>query len=271
VTGFVHSNAWPNLPPGAGRIASILEKPKPIAIACLAALTAAGWIALALMAADGGWEALCRPGAVAGWAGLPPIFAMWAAMTLAMMLPTAGPMVLTYAEIADTAARKREAVVSPLLLIAGYILIWLGFAAAAAAVQFAIAQAGQFDPGAPVAGVVLVVAGAYQFSTLKQACLTQCQRPFPFFFANWTAEPRGVVRLGLRQGLLCLGCCWAAMAVMFAVGAMNAVWMAALGALMTVEKMTLTARFSRAVGYGFIAAGLATLAAAFLQTGLPWT
>ena len=91
-------------------------------------------------------------------------------------------------------------------------------------------------------------AGLYQFSALKQACLTLCQRPFPFFFANWTTKPRGVFRLGLRQGMYCLGCCWAMMLVMFAVGAMNVVWMAALGVLMTIEKMTTTRAVQPAVG-----------------------
>ena len=169
-----------------------------------------------------------------------------------MMLPTAGPMILTYAEIADTAARKREPAASPLVLTAGYVAVWLGFALAATALQFALTQPALLDAGRGesrwLAGAIFIGAGLYQFSALKQACLTLCQRPFPFFFANWTAEPRGVFRLGLRQGLYCLGCCWALMLVMFAVGAMNVVWMAALGVVMTIEKMTTTARFSRCRG-----------------------
>jgi predicted metal-binding membrane protein len=107
-----------------------------------------------------------------------------------------------------------------------------------------------------LAAAIFLGAGIYQFSALKHACLTQCQRPFPFFFANWTAEPRGVFRLGLRQGLYCLGCCFAAMLIMFAAGAMNVVWMAILAILMTVEKMTTTTKFSRIVGTGFVAIGL---------------
>jgi predicted metal-binding membrane protein len=102
---------------------------------------------------------------------------------------------------------------------------------------------------------VFLGAGLYQFSALKQACLTLCQRPFPFFFANWTTEPRGVLRLGLRQGVYCLGCCWALMLLMLAVGAMNVVWMAALGILMTLEKMTGTARLSEAIGLALLAIG----------------
>jgi predicted metal-binding membrane protein len=183
---------------------------------------------------------------------------MWMAMTLAMMLPTAGPMILTYAEIADTAARKREPVVSPLVLTAGYVAVWLGFAMFAACLQWVVGRAGLLDGGSVgrLAGGVLVVgAGLYQFSSLKQACLTQCQRPFPFFFANWTTEPSGVLWLGLRQGMLCLGCCWAMMALMFALGAMNVVWMAALGVVMTIEKLSTTVRFSQTVGVTFVAIG----------------
>jgi predicted metal-binding membrane protein len=111
-----------------------------------------------------------------------------------------------------------------------------------------------------LSGGLFIGAGIYQFSALKQACLTQCQRPFPFFFANWTAEPRGVFRLGLRQGAYCLGCCWAMMLLTFAVGAMNVVWMAALGMLMTMEKMTVTARMTRVIGIGFIMFGAGLIA-----------
>ena len=89
-------------------------------------------------------------------------------------------------------------------------------------------------------GAVFIGAGAYQFTALKHACVTRCQRPFPFFFANWSSEPRGIFRLGVRQGLYCLGCCWATMLAMFAVGVMNVVWMVALGLVMTLEKMMVT-------------------------------
>jgi predicted metal-binding membrane protein len=192
---------------------------------------------------------------------------MWVAMTLAMMLPTAGPMILSYAEIADTAARKGEPVVSPLILATGYLTVWLGFALAASLVQALSPRAALTEAGSAgllASGAIFLLAGAYQFSALKRACLTQCQRPFPFFFANWTSEPVGVVRLGLRQGLHCLGCCWAMMLLMFAVGAMNVIWMAALGAIMTIEKLTTTPRFARVVGAIFIAIGLGFIVTGFI-------
>jgi predicted metal-binding membrane protein len=105
------------------------------------------------------------------------------------------------------------------------------------------------------AGAILLGAGLYQFSAIKHACLTRCQRPFPFLFANWSAEREGVFRLGVRQGLDCLGCCWALMMVMFAVGVMNVVWMAVLGLVMAIEKMTASGRFSRAIGVALVMIG----------------
>ncbi len=191
---------------------------------------------------------------------------MWCAMVLAMMLPTAGPMIVTYAEIADTAARKGETIVSPMVLTAGYAAVWLGFALAATALQTMLMHAALLGPTMRVAspwfaGAIFLAAGGYQFSSLKHACLTRCQRPFPFFFANWTDETTGVFRLGLRQGLYCLGCCWAMMLVMFAVGVMNVAWMAGLGVIMGMEKLSTTPRFSRAVGVALVAIGVAFIVA----------
>jgi predicted metal-binding membrane protein len=243
-------------------------------------LVAAGWAYLGLMlgaelqAGRGLFAALCRPtfgvsSASSAVAGLALIYLMWAAMTFAMMLPTAGPMVLTYAEISETAAARGERVVSPLILTAGYLAVWLAFAVVATLLQFGLTRLAGIDPALGVAGglfsgAVFIGAGAYQFSSLKHACVTLCQRPFPFFFANWSTAPTAVFRLGVRQGLYCLGCCWAMMLVMFAVGAMNVVWMAALGTVMGVEKIMSTTRFSRALGAVFLLIGGAFIASSIL-------
>lgn len=269
-----------HLPAAAARIAATLARPKWIAAGCVVLLTALGWLTLAFMVADMGGagsglsgilpaplQALCAPtlgSAAPGGA----VVAMWAAMTLAMMLPTAGPMILTYAEIAETAARKGERIVSPLLLAGGYGLVWAGFALAASAAQLALTRLALIDSAMASAsglfsGAVLLAAGIYQFTPLKHACLTQCQRPFPFFFAHWETTAKGVFRLGLQQGLYCLGCCWAMMLVMFAVGVMNVVWMAAFGIVMTIEKIGSGRTFSHIVGAGMIAAGVAFVATAF--------
>jgi len=296
------------LAPAAARLGEALGRPVPIAIACLVLLAGAGWLYLVLMVAA--WaargnaaalgpgmglfdlltqrtgqdligrafiEALCRPSFGTPGAGAQPgaaalVFVMWAAMTLAMMLPTAAGMIVTYAQIADTAARKGERAVSPLVLTGGYIPAWLGFALAATLLQVALTRAALLDPATASAspllsGAIFIGAGAYQFTELKRACLTRCQRPFPFFFANWSDAPPKIFCLGLRQGIHCLGCCWTMMLAMFAVGVMNVVWMAALGLVMTAEKLTTTTRLSRAVGIVFIAIGIVVVA---LSTAADW-
>jgi predicted metal-binding membrane protein len=260
-----------HLPPGAGLLGAAFARPKWLAAFCVIALTGLGWLALALMFSGmGAFETLCRPLDVAwGASGFALVGAMWGAMTLAMMLPSAAPMILTYAEIADTAARKGERIVSPFHIAAGYTVVWFGFAVAAMLAQFAFTQLTWLDSGMAAAsglfsGAIFIGAGLYQFSALKHACLTQCQSPFPFFFANWATTPRGVFRLGVKQGLYCLGCCWAMMAVMFAVGVMNLIWMAALGAVMTLEKMVVGRRLTYALGVALIVAGLAFVATALV-------
>lgn len=259
MSDFANDRLVSHLPPPVARLAETLAQPKPIAIACVMALTALGWLAIALMTASApGWQALCLPSDGAGFSELALALPMWAAMTLAMMLPTAAPMIVTYAEIADSAARKGEVVASPIVLTAGYVAVWLGFSIVSALAQWALARASLFEGGSVgrlAGGAAFLAAGLYQFSALKQSCLAKCQRPFPFFFANWTAERSGVFRLGLRQGLFCLGCCFAMMLLMFAVGAMNVAWMAGLGVLMTIEKLSATPRFSAALGWAFAISG----------------
>jgi len=265
-----------HLPPAAAWLAALLARPKTIAAACVIVLAGLGWIYLALLVAASevpagagyfprGFAVICQAAPPTG--GLLPVISMWSAMVLAMMLPSAAPMIFTYAEIADTAARKGERIVSPFVLAGGYAAVWLSFAAAAALAQLAFTHAAWRDGGlapasALLSGVLFLAAGVYQFSALKDACLAQCQRPFPFFFAHWQTTARGVFRLGLQQGLYCLGCCWAMMLLMFATGAMNVLWMAAFGMVMTAEKMLTGRRFSTAVGCALIAIGAISIIAA---------
>jgi predicted metal-binding membrane protein len=243
-----------------------LARPRTIAITCITVIAACGWAYLGLVLAgqqsSSIWRALCQPiYGVAGGVSLVGVsltFAMWCAMVLAMMLPTAAPMVVTYGDLAETATAKGEPAASPIVLTSGYITVWLGAAVLLTALQAALlridilgARIGFDNPF--IAGAMFLAAGAYQFSSAKRACLTHCQHPFRFFFANWTASPRAVFRIGLRQGLYCLGCCWTMMLLMFAVGVMNVVWMAILGIVMAIEKLGSSARFSHAVGVVFVA------------------
>lgn len=285
-----------HLSPAASRLGAVFARPKRLAIVCIFALAGLGWLYLGLLTAGMGgslaalgpgmgaldWlprtiTVLCRPTfgialmpeGVWSSTGFMLVALMWGAMTLAMMLPSAAPMILTYAEIADTAAAKGEPVVTPFVLALGYTAVWLGFAAAATVAQYALTRASLLDPtmasvNGLFSGAIFIAAGVYQFSALKHACLKQCQSPFPFFFANWATTPKGVFRLGVKQGLFCLGCCWAMMAVMFAVGIMNVVWMAALGIVMTLEKIGTGTRLTYATGVLSIVAGLAFVGSALV-------
>jgi predicted metal-binding membrane protein len=269
VSDFADQRTLTSLSPAETRLSAVLAQPKRIALGCVVALTGLGWLALGLLSArmPSAWQMLCQPGGAESLGEFALAAAMWDAMVLAMMLPTAGPMILTYAEIADTAARKGEPVVSPMVLSAGYAVVWLGFALVAATGQWLLTRAGVplgGDAARLAAGTIFLGTGLYQFSALKQACLAVCQRPFPFFFSNWTTEPSGVFGLGLRQGMLCLGCCWAMMGLMFVTGAMNMIWMTMLGLLMTMEKLATTPRFSEIVGIAFGGVGFALVASLVL-------
>ena len=200
--------------------------------------------------------ALClAPAPLAGPAGMqaPALVLMWFLMAVATMLPSAAPLIRTYCEIADTARIKGEPAVHPLVLVAGYLATWLGASVGFSALTLAVyAFAGSdrmLDPAVGIAGAAaLLVAGLYQFSGLKQACLDKCRNPFSVLFANWSAKPGRIFRLGLEQGVWCLGCCWALMLVMFAVGAMNVFWMALIGLFTLIEKQTTGRVASRVAG-----------------------
>ena len=260
----------PRRPP----VLRVLARPRVVALACIAVLVAIGWAYLGLVlagqSAQGILSALCQPvyGAAgsSGVAGVALTLAMWCAMVLAMMLPTAAPMIVTYADLAETAAAKGEPAASPLMLTAGYTAVWLGSAVVLAALQGLLARLAALNDTMTLtspllSGALFVAAGVHQFSAMKRACLTECQHPFTFFFANWTPQPRGVFRLGVRQGLYCLGCCWAMMLLMFAVGVMSVIWMVLLGVVMAIEKAGSTMRFSHAMGAIFLAIGFAMIAA----------
>ncbi len=211
------------------------------------------------------WQSLCvvTPDQ-AGYAG---VAAMWAVMAAAMMAPTFLPALATYDELRQTGAATR---LGFWLLLAGYLLIWLGFAALAAGLQIALFRAGLVSPigqsATPwLSGALLIGAGGYQFSPLKEACLTQCRAPLTFFMQHWRPGLRNPVMLGLRLGALCLGCCWALMLLGFVGGVMNLAFMGLATLVMIFEKLPDLGRLlTRPLGWGLIAAGLAVIANALI-------
>jgi predicted metal-binding membrane protein len=184
---------------------------------------------------------------------------MWTLMVLAMMLPSAAPMLSTYLDIAEAATAKGMSVASPLALTSGYIAVWLSFALAAALLQGMVGPL----PSRWAGGALLIAAGVYQFTPMKHACLAKCRQPMPYFLSNWTDRPSGVFRSGIRLGLACLGCCWAVMLLAFGGASMNILWMALIGAAAILEKTVTRPRaLVWGIGLGLTAAGAAILAGA---------
>ena len=191
-------------------------------------------------------------------------FLMWAVMMVGMMSATALPVLLLFADMHTQRAERRASLLI-LLFGLGYITIWLGFSASAALMQWALHQSAWLSPGMAatsprLAGTILIAAGAYQLTPAKGACLRQCQSPLGFLLSHWRDRASGALQMGLRHGVYCLGCCWALMCVLFAVGVMNLVWVAALTAFILLEKFgSIGAVITRIGGVAMIAFGIFVL------------
>lgn len=168
------------------------------------------------------------------------IFSMWMAMSIAMMLPSAAPMLRTYADIAHVAQDRGETTVSLSVLALGYLAVWAGFSLIVTVLHLVFMAGSGWDPVKPLTGwlggIILLGAGLYQFAPIKDACLEKCRNPFNTLFAQWSNQSAAIFKIGIQQGMFCVGCCWAIMMVMFVVGTMNLAWMAFFTLFAIVEK-----------------------------------
>jgi len=188
-------------------------------------------------------------------------FAMWTVMMIGMMAGPATPMLLLFAGMQRTRASGPVPMALPSFGF-GYLAVWAGFSACAAIAQEALHRAALLSPAMAassprVAGAILIAAGVYQLTPFKGACLTWCRSPLGFLMSSWRDGALGAFRMGLRHGLYCLGCCWALMCVLFAVGVMNLLWVAGLTALVLLEKVgPFGAIAARVAGVIMIAVGV---------------
>lgn len=250
-----------------------LRRDQMVVLAGLAALAALGWLYTVWLATGmegGAMPVLMAMPRLHAWTALDLLLMalMWMAMMVAMMTPAAMPLALLYLQV----LRRRPGGARPAgagaALAAGYLAAWMGFGAAATLAQWGLHDAtllvGSMGAVVPaLGGAILVAAGFYQFTPWKHACLSQCRSPIHFLTQNWRPGPGGAFRMGLRHGLYCVGCCWLAMAVLFASGIMNLVWIAALAAWVLLERLLPRADWlGRIAGLGFIAWGLWVLARA---------
>jgi predicted metal-binding membrane protein len=192
-------------------------------------------------------------------------FAMWAVMMVGMMAPSALPLLLLFSA---SRASRGERSVSPVTLTfgGGYVAVWTAFSLAAALAQWGLHQAAMLSPMMAssnrwLSGAILLAAGAYQLTPWKGSCLAHCRSPLGFLMTKWRDGALGAFRMGWDHGAYCLGCCWALMCVLFVVGVMNLVWVAALTAFVLIEKIgPAGAIVARIAGAGMMIAGIAILA-----------
>ena len=210
-------------------------------LAALVALTAVSWAWLGLGAGMG---------PMAGMAMTPPFAAivlMWSVMMAAMMIPAAVPTILLYARV----RRHHGTSVAPTwLFVAGYLAVWTAFGIVAAAVQSRLNGGAMALASPRAAAVLLIAAGLYQLSPLKDRCLGACRSPASFIARHSRPGPAGALRLGLLHGLFCLGCCWLIMALLFVGGVMNLAWVALLTVAVSAEKLLSSGQaVARATGF----------------------
>ena len=200
-------------------------------------------------------------------------FVMWVVMMIGMMTPSAAPMVLLYARVGRQAAVQGKPFANSNWFFGGYLSAWMAFALVATLAQWALQSASLLTPMMASAntlfgGAVLMAAGFYQWTPLKDACLRQCQAPLQFIqrHGGFRRDARGSLGLGVRHGAYCVGCCWTLMALLFVGGVMNLLWIAALTIFVLLEKVIPAGRMiARVAGAVLVAGGGWLLAAALIQ------
>ncbi|MEJ2453105.1 MAG: DUF2182 domain-containing protein [Candidatus Thiodiazotropha sp.] len=233
----------------------------------LAALAGLGWLYLVYMA----WGMMHMDLPAAQWlmpammnwgsGDLVLVWLMWAVMMVAMMLPSALPMVQMYARVANNqAAQDGGSLLSA--FVGGYLLVWAGFSLAVTLAQWGLLELRLVTPMMESAsqwlsGLLLLGAGVYQFTSFKQLCLNKCRTPLGFLLGEWRPGTRGAFLMGLHHGAYCVGCCAMLMLLLFVLGVMNLIWIAVLTLVVLVEKVLPAEQEwpSRLLGIGLIAWG----------------
>jgi predicted metal-binding membrane protein len=226
---------------------AVVKRDRAIVLAGMAGLSALAWAYLLALA----WREPHRDMAMAmamphmqAWGATEVLltWVMWAVMMVAMMIPSAAPMILTFATINRRRRAQQGPFVPTTVFALGYLLVWGGFSVLATLAQWGLHTAALLSPmvastSPMLGGLLLLAAGIFQWTPLKSTCLTQCRSPLGFIMTAWREGTWGALRMGLRHGGYCVGCCWVLMALLFVAGVMNLLWVAAIAALVLVEKV----------------------------------
>ena len=255
-------------------IERMVKRDRAIVLAALTAVVALSWAyvlagagmrmsAFEMTASNGGMATMMPAIWDIGYAGV--MFIMWWVMMIAMMLPSATPMVLLFAAM----NRKQKEMGNPYVATAhfasAYLIIWAGFSFVAVALQWALEGLALLSPMLISAsdffgGGLLLAAGIYQLTPIKQACLKNCRSPLQFMMTRWRGGSDGAFRMGVEHGAYCVGCCWFLMGLLFFGGVMNLYWIIGLAVFVLVEKTIRSGHWlSYCVGVLLILCGITVL------------
>jgi predicted metal-binding membrane protein len=215
-----------------------------VIIAALVIITAVSWAYLIHDAAGSNGVPLCciRPD-VRLWdfKDIAALMVMWTIMMIGMMTPTTAPMLLVFAALNRKRREQDRPYVATGLFLLGYLIVWTGFSLVATLAQWGLHRTRLMSPemistNRWLGAAVLIGAGIFQWTPAKNRCLTHCRSPLDFIMTEWREGPGGAVIMGLRHGISCTGCCWLLMALLFVVGVMNLLWVAAITVFVLAEK-----------------------------------
>ncbi len=224
---------------------ALLKRDRAVVLAGLVGVTGLAWTYLLFVGAELGAE-MTAQGAVmrVAWTGLEFLlmFLMWAVMMVAMMVPSAAPMILLFAAIRRKQQAHGQTFAPVSAFVAGYVAVWSTFSLAATLLQGVLGQAALLSPmmvgTSPLfGGGLLVAAGLYQGTPLKQACLRHCRSPIDFIVHRQRKGNGGAFAMGLEHGAFCVGCCWILMGLLFVGGVMNLIWVAIIAVFVLLEKV----------------------------------
>jgi predicted metal-binding membrane protein len=249
---------------------NLLQKDRLLILSSLALITVLAWAYMLHMA----WEMVGKGmdinlACLGHWGpgDLAHMFIMWSIMMMAMMVPSATPMILMFTTVNQRLGEIEGPLIRTGLFVLGYFLVWTAYSALAALVQWGLHVAALLTHTlvitSPLLGALLLVAaGVFQWTPFRDACMTRCRSPFGFIITEWREGRRGALIMGLKHGTYCAGCCWLLMILSFVLGVMNMLWMAALTAFMVLEKVTDNKWISRTAGMILVVWGLWVFAGA---------
>lgn len=239
---------------------TVLKRDSIIVMAGLAAVTALAWIYMLQLAShmtgmDINNMQMSMPTTQAWRSGdIILTFLMWAVMMVAMMTPSAAPMILIFARVNRQRQAGQTPIPATMVFLLGYLMLWSSFSAGATLVQWGLHSAAllsaEMMSATPLfGGILLILAGVYQFTPLKRVCLSRCRTPLGFLMTEWREGTKGAFTMGVRHGIYCVGCCWLLMTLLFVAGVMNLLWVALLAGCVLVEKVVPAGQWvSRAMG-----------------------